>query len=472
MQNPHRRALLTLLQLLDLGVVAVAFALAVSFAVHDGGWLSVLEMRVKVRNLAFLGVYFAYWHLVLRAFGLYRSYRLAPSAREWRDLAVATVAGMVPIWMLADVFHFQYATPRFFTMFLTLAFLGLGLERRGLRVLARSMRRHGRNLRNVVVVGSGPDAFELASRLVRRAELGYHIAEAIDIDAWRDGRSATAAPRILDRLSQLTASQPIDEVFLALPLDAAHAIIHQVVELCEEQGIAVRVLSSFVDLLLARAQMDEIDGRPVITIFTGPADSLQLLVKRMIDLVVSSAMLTVLSPVFAAVALAIRFDSPGPTLFVQERVGLNGRRFRFYKFRTMVMEAERLQEELEPLNEAHGPVFKIRIDPRVTRVGRVIRRLSLDELPQLVNVLKGDMSLVGPRPLPLRDMARMDSRAHKRRLSVMPGITCLWQVNGREPEFDDWIRADMEYIDNWSLSLDTKILLKTIPAVFAGRGAY
>jgi len=151
---------------------------------------------------------------------------------------------------------------------------------------------------------------------------------------------------------------------------------------------------------------------------------------------------------------------------------LGGRRFRFYKFRTMVAGAEGMQEALEPRNEAHGPVFKIRSDPRVTRLGYMLRRLSLDELPQLLNVLRGDMSLVGPRPLPLRDVARIDERSHKRRLSVKPGVTCLWQVSGREPEFDEWIRSDMEYIDNWSLALDTKILARTIPAVLSGRGAY
>ncbi len=158
--------------------------------------------------------------------------------------------------------------------------------------------------------------------------------------------------------------------------------------------------------------------------------------------------------------------------FVQRRVGLGGRQFNFYKFRTMVKDAERLQPALEHLNEADGPVFKIRDDPRVTRVGRWVRRASLDELPQLINVLKGDMSLVGPRPLPLRDVARMDVPAHRRRFSVKPGITCLWQIQGREPRFEDWIRTDMAYIDNWSLGLDFKILARTIPAVLSGRGAY
>jgi exopolysaccharide biosynthesis polyprenyl glycosylphosphotransferase len=472
MTNPHRAALLTALQVLDLAIVAGALVMAVGASVqHEGSWIGILEMRIRVRNLVFLSLYFVYWHAALRGFGLYRSYRLAPNTREWRNLGWATLVGTLPLWLSADVLHFEFATPRFFTLFVTLAFVGLVAERRCLRVVARGMRRYGRNLRNVVLIGSGEASFELASSLARRADLGYHIVEAIDIGGWQ-GNTSDVTSQVLGRLAALFEGLPVDEVFLALPLDTAHPMLRSVVALCEEQGIAVRVLSSVVDLLLARAQVDEIDGRPVITIFSGPPDSAQLLAKRVIDVALSSVALVVLLPILALVALAIRLDSPGPALFVQERVGFGGRRFRLYKFRTMVDEAERQQEALEALNEAHGPVFKIRSDPRVTRVGRVIRRFSADELPQLLNVLKGDMSLVGPRPLPLRDVARIDVRAHKRRFSVRPGITCLWQVSGREPEFDEWIRSDMEYIDNWSLVLDTKILAKTIPTVLSGRGAY
>ena len=190
----------------------------------------------------------------------------------------------------------------------------------------------------------------------------------------------------------------------------------------------------------------------------------------MIDLTVSLITLIALAPLFALVAIAIKVDSDGPVFFVQERVGFNRRRFKAYKFRTMVWDAERRQQVLEALNEAEGPIFKIRQDPRVTRAGTWLRRLSFDELPQLINVVRGDMSLVGPRPLPLRDVSRIDVTAHKRRFSVKPGITCIWQVNGREPRFEDWIKADMDYIDNWSLGLDVKIILKTIPAVLRRRG--
>jgi exopolysaccharide biosynthesis polyprenyl glycosylphosphotransferase len=474
MTNPHRKALLALLKLSDIAVVASVFAACVGLASADNQpWAEVFNTRVRLGNVLFVIAYLGYCHLVLRGFGLYRSYRLSPSSREWRDLATAVLVASVPLWAFGDLFEFEYATPTFLGTFAGMTLIMLGVERRAFRFFARSMRRHGRNLRNVVVVGHGDAALDMASRLARRGDLGYRIVEVLDVEAKEFGaESGAGVSPVLARISELVEHQPIDEVFISLPLDAAQPLIRAIVSLCEEQGITIRMITSIVDLFLARAQIDEIDGRPVITIFTGPPDSIMLLAKRALDVTVSLLALVVLAPLLVAIALAIKLDSRGPVFFVQERVGLNGRRFRFFKFRTMVADAEQMQAALEPLNEAEGPVFKIRNDPRVTRVGGLIRRVSLDELPQFLNVLGGDMSLVGPRPLPVRDVERFDVRSHKRRFSVKPGITCLWQVNGREPRFDDWIKTDMEYIDNWSLSLDVKILLKTIPAVLSGRGAY
>jgi exopolysaccharide biosynthesis polyprenyl glycosylphosphotransferase len=198
----------------------------------------------------------------------------------------------------------------------------------------------------------------------------------------------------------------------------------------------------------------------------------QVLVKRALDIAVTSAFLLVLAPLFAAAALLIKITSAGPAFFVQDRVGINKRRFRLYKFRTMVPDAEKRQAELEDLNEATGPVFKIMDDPRITKIGKILRKTSIDELPQLWNVLKGDMSLVGPRALPVRDYNGFSEDWHRRRFSVRPGITCLWQVNGRSSiQFDQWMELDMEYIDQWSLWLDLRILLQTIPAVLKGSGA-
>jgi exopolysaccharide biosynthesis polyprenyl glycosylphosphotransferase len=197
-----------------------------------------------------------------------------------------------------------------------------------------------------------------------------------------------------------------------------------------------------------------------------------LVFKRLLDIIASSILLILLAPMFLIVAILIKFDSPGPVFFVQERVGLNKRKFQMYKFRTMVADAEQRQTQLESLNEADGPIFKIKDDPRFTRLGKFLRKASIDELPQLLNVLKNDMSLVGPRPLDLRDYNRLEEDWLRRRFSVRPGITCLWQINGRSSvSFQEWMRLDMRYIDHWSMRLDLEILAKTIPAVLKGSGA-
>jgi exopolysaccharide biosynthesis polyprenyl glycosylphosphotransferase len=278
---------------------------------------------------------------------------------------------------------------------------------------------------------------------------------------------------IVEQLNSVMAQQPVDEVLVALPIDKYGPLVETIVRQCEEQGIIVRVRTEMFNLQIARSYADDLQGVSVMTIQSGPVDGWQLVMKRLIDIVGSVVFLLVLMPLLAVVALLIRLDSSGPVLFVQERVGFNKRRFKLLKFRTMVVEADRQQQMLEHLNEAEGPVFKIKNDPRITRVGKFLRRFSIDELPQFFNVLKGDMSLVGPRPLPLRDVERIDAQWHKRRFSIKPGITCLWQVNGRSNiSFSEWVRMDLDYIDKWSLGLDLLILMKTIPAVLKGPGAY
>ena len=278
---------------------------------------------------------------------------------------------------------------------------------------------------------------------------------------------------VIAELESVMAQEPVDEVFITLPREKYGHLVDAIVRLCEEQGIIVRVQSEPFDLRIARWQVDELGGVPIVTIRSGPPDGWQLLAKRLIDVCGSAVLLTTMAPLLAAVALLIKLDSRGPVFFSQQRVGLNRRRFKLFKFRTMAAGADQQQAMLERLNEADGPVFKIKDDPRITRIGRFLRRYSIDELPQLFNVLKGEMSLVGPRPLPVRDIERIDTHWHKRRLSVKPGVTCLWQVNGRsDVNFNHWVRMDLEYIDNWSLGLDLKILMKTIPAVLKGSGAY
>ncbi len=469
--NAKRRLLVTLLNLLDLGMVIGAFILSVAMTARDAhhGIVNVLQMRLTVQNALFLGLYALNWQLVLRGFGLYDSYRLAPPFREVRDLSLAVLVAVFPLVPLGVMLDFEYASPAFLSVFAVTALLALAVERGIIRAIARRLRTMGVNLRNVVVVGEDASALELAAGLAKRSDLGYHVVEIIHVSAEPEARERN---QIHDRVEHLIETKPVDEVFLAVPFDAWQPLIRTIVNLCDEQGVCLRIMAHVGDLTWGRAVIDEVAGNPMLTVFSGPPETFPLLAKRAIDVVGALAGIVVLSPLLLLISLVVWFDSPGPAIFVQERVGHNRRRFRTYKFRTMVADADKMQASLEHLNEASGPVFKIRKDPRITRVGQVLRRSSLDELPQLINVLRGDMSLVGPRPLPVRDVERIDVRWHKRRFSVRPGITCLWQANGREPQFDQWIKADMEYIDTWSLTLDLKILLKTIPAVLTRQGAH
>jgi exopolysaccharide biosynthesis polyprenyl glycosylphosphotransferase len=278
---------------------------------------------------------------------------------------------------------------------------------------------------------------------------------------------------VISELESVLAHEPVDEVLVALSMDKHRALVETIVHLCEEQGIMVRVSTEMFPLRIARSRIDELDGVPIVTIESGPQDGWPLIAKRLIDIVGSAVLLLLLAPLCAIIAVLIKLDSPGAVFFWQERIGLNKRHFWLVKFRTMGREADKQQSLLEGLNEAQGPVFKIKNDPRITRIGKFLRHFSIDEVPQLFNVLKGDMSLVGPRPLPVRDVKRIDTHSHKRRFSVKPGVTCLWQVNGRSNvDFTHWVQMDLEYIDQWSLGLDLKILVKTIPAVLRGSGAY
>jgi exopolysaccharide biosynthesis polyprenyl glycosylphosphotransferase len=263
----------------------------------------------------------------------------------------------------------------------------------------------------------------------------------------------------------------LDEVVIALPIRSCYSAIHDVIQVCERVGVRAKYLADVFPASLAKLRFEDSRAFPTVAMAIAPEDG-RLLVKRLMDITGSIVALVVLAPVMLTAALAIKLTSPGPAIFAQERFGLNKRRFRMYKFRTMIVDAEAHQSALEPLNEASGPAFKIRNDPRITPIGRLFRKTSIDELPQFFNVLRGEMSLVGPRPLPVRDVGRFTTAALMRRFSVRPGLTCLWQIQGRsELGFDEWIRLDLEYIDRWSLALDLLILARTVPAVLRGAGA-
>jgi len=259
-------------------------------------------------------------------------------------------------------------------------------------------------------------------------------------------------------------------------IEASHTVLSQVeavIRSCELEGIETWLLADFFKTQISKTSLDNFFGRPVFVFHSGPEMPWARIVKQIIDLVGGLVLLAVFSWIMVLSAIIIKLTSKGPILFKQERSGLNGRPFVMYKFRTMVTNAEQLKQELAALNEMSGPVFKVTNDPRVTKFGRFLRKSSFDELPQLFNVLRFEMSLVGPRPLPVDEVKRFDDVAHRRRLSVRPGLTCLWQVSGRNDlkDFEEWVRLDLKYIDNWSLWLDIKILWRTIWVVLFGTGA-
>ena len=366
-------------------------------------------------------------------------------------------------------------TPLFLLFFWTTSVLGGAASRVVLRGMLGGIRRRGRNLREMVVVGTNARALRFARRIESRPELGYRIAGFVDVP-WRGlGMFQQTGYRLVSDFSsfpRFLREQVVDEVVIALPMESSYGQAARIAGLCEEQGIIVRMLSDLFNLRLAHSRAEEFEGVPVTTLATGSPDGWPHFCKRALDIVVSLAAMVAFSPVFLLASIVVKLTSKGPALFCQERVGLDKRRFCLYKFRTMVANAPERQWEVERLNEAVGPVFKIKDDPRLTRAGRFLRKTSIDELPQLFNVLKGDMSLVGPRPLPVRDYQGFHQDWQRRRFSVRPGITCLWQVNGRSGiPFEKWMELDMEYIDQWSLGLDIKILAKTIPAVLKGSGA-
>jgi exopolysaccharide biosynthesis polyprenyl glycosylphosphotransferase len=272
-------------------------------------------------------------------------------------------------------------------------------------------------------------------------------------------------------LEELLKTHPIEVVLIGLPMKSMYDEIQQVIEICETVGVDSHYMQDVFATRRASVEVHSQEPRYFTVLSTLNRDPKQH-VKRALDFVLALLLIILASPLMIAAAIAVHLSSGGPILFVQTRYGRNRKRFPMFKFRSMVIDAEQRQAELETMNEAQGPVFKLKSDPRVTRVGTFLRRTSIDELPQLFNVLRGEMSLVGPRPLPLRDVSRFEESWLLRRFSVRPGITCLWQIKGRsETTFDQWIEQDLTYIDHWSLGLDLKILLMTIPAVLRGSGA-
>jgi exopolysaccharide biosynthesis polyprenyl glycosylphosphotransferase len=326
---------------------------------------------------------------------------------------------------------------------------------------------------SVLIIGTGDRARELSEKLRAQSEWGIDIIGHLDPDPARVGSRILDSPVLgtVADIGRVLKDNVVDEVIVAIPrsmLSDAEIIASA----CEEEGIQLRFMADVFNLEAARVRLIKLGKIPLLTMEPVFQDELKLLVKRCLDFVITVAAMPVVLPIIGVIAAAIKLDSPGTAFFVQKRVGFKKRIFPMFKFRSMYMGAEVRMSEFEHLNEAQDPIFKIADDPRVTRVGRFLRRTSLDELPQLFNVLRGEMSLVGPRPMSTRDVKLFDRGIQRKRFSVKPGITCLWQISGRSNlPFEKWLEMDIQYIENWSLFLDFKILLKTIPAVLFARGA-
>ncbi len=478
MTNFRRQILVKMFMLLDPGLLSASYLIAAIRVWHLTEFTSFaafFSMRIKLANIVmFLGLFYL-WHAIFSSFGLYGSRRLGDRKGEAIVALKATSAATLALGFVAACFQARAITPAFLAVFWMAGATAIILSRLALREFLRRARMHGRNLRHLLIVGSNPRAVEFARAIESRPEWGYQLVGFAD-EEWSGNRefekNGKSIVSDLEHFSDFLRERIVDEVAIALPMKSFYSQAARIVALCQEQGVVIRVLANIFDVRKNWVNNGHFDGMAVATFGPHSSEGWPMVCKRLLDVSVSSVLLVALAPLFAVVALLIKLDLNGPAFFAQDRVGLNKRRFRMYKFRTMVGDAEKKQAELESLNEADGPVFKIKNDPRVTRLGKYLRKTSIDELPQLLNVLTGDMSLVGPRPLPLRDYRGFDRDSVRRRFSVRPGITCLWQVNGRSSvSFEEWMELDLHYIDHWSLWLDVKLLAKTIPAVLKGAGA-
>lgn len=468
---------LTVLKLFDLTVMVACFCLAAVPALweSDLAFSEFFSMRIKLQNfILFLGL-LCIWHIIFSSFGLYESRRLLPRHAVLLDTLKATFLCTLSLAAATLLFRIRMVDLPFLIILWGASSMVAMSSRLFLRYFLEYLRARGRNARLLLIAGTNPRGVEFARKIESRSELGYRVVGFADED-WHGiksfGESGYQLVCDLGGLAEFIRNNVIDEVVIALPLRSYYACASQIAGLCEKQGIVMRFLPRIFNLQKARSTAEDLAGDPLLTVCTGPLDGWPVIIKRSLDFLISSVSLILLSPLLLITAFLIKLMSPGPVFFRQQRIGRNKRRFWMYKFRTMVPDAEKRIADLEDLNEASGPVFKIRNDPRVTPIGRLLRSASIDELPQLLNVVKGDMSLVGPRPLPLRDYEGFSEDWHRRRFSVRPGITCLWQMNGRSSiPFEKWMELDIQYIDEWSLWLDLKILAGTIPAVLKGSGA-
>jgi len=442
---------------------------------QGGGYI--LQATFHIEDTIGMVIIASGWIMIFDLFICYKSDRLVALNTQLENLVKAT--GLASVWLMVVCALFAVQS---FHIFNVLIFFGVVtlvgiVSRLFLRLLLLSARRSGYNFRYLLVVGASERAHQVAAKIDDKPELGYKIVGVVAetpeaMESWQQRVPDNwKVLGLLANLRQILTGERVDEIMVCLPLETRFSDIARIVHDARDLGIVVRLMSNIADgALLKNLHVEELDNEYVVTLFREQM-LMQLLVKRLLDAVLSTIVLVILFPLMVVVAALIKLTSPGPVLFVQYRVGMNQRQFRLYKFRSMVADAEQRKFAISHLNELDGPAFKIEADPRTTRLGRLLRKTSIDELPQLFNVLSGEMSLVGPRP-PLPEEVKKYAWLFRKRLSVKPGMTCIWQISGRNHvSFDRWMEMDHEYIENWSLWLDLKILLLTIPVVLLSRGA-
>jgi exopolysaccharide biosynthesis polyprenyl glycosylphosphotransferase len=476
MLRQHERKLKATLAVLDGLIAAIAFLLALLIRdsepfrqAFELGEVARLD-AIRAAGLAMVVFTTVLWYT-----GAYESNRRDRLRRVLARLVTASLFSLGTLMAAAFALRMDSLSRAVVGMGTLGSFAGMTVLRIVPLLVLRELRRRGYNYRTVLFIGTNPRAQRMAARIARRPEWGLRILGFLDDDPPDRFLQTLGADYLgpIARLSDALGREPIDEVVIALPRGLLGSeSISNAVAVCEMAGVDVTLAADLFETRSARARLHELLGVPSITLATRQHQPVwALFVKRVLDLLIAAAGVLVMLPVWAVIAILIKLDSPGPIFYVQPRSGIGGRTFPFLKFRTMYRDSEERLAELRRQNEASGPVFKIKDDPRITSIGRFLRKYSIDELPQLLNVLSGHMSLVGPRPPIPAEVEQYEIEQH-RRLSMRPGLTCLWQVAGRTRiPFEDWVRLDLQYIDEWSLMLDFQILAATIPAVLKGEGA-
>jgi len=467
MLKEHAALFRRLMMAADICIVAAAFFLGYLF---KNAIDSIYPLETCVGLLPF---FILIWVTFLYTSGMYASFRIKPVSTILSSVLKSSVCGFLIFSSLIYVLKFYQISRALIFFVFVLAAVLITVEKICLVFFFKYLRKKGYNYRNILLAGSGKKAQEFISLVERHGEWGLKIIGLLDEDKQKVGQIISGYKVIgyFGNLAETLHNNVVDNVVFVVPRQRLERI-EDLLRLCEVEGIPATLALNLFDLKFSRVKQTDLHGFPLLTFESAPDKLGQLLLKRVFDIAFSAAGLLILLPVFAALAVIIKITSKGPVFFKQERLALNGRRFVFYKFRTMVEGAEEELERLREFNEMEGPVFKMRADPRITKIGRFLRRFSIDELPQLWNVLRGEMSIVGPRPALPSEVHKYDNW-QRRRLIMRPGLTCFWQIEGRNKikNFAEWTKLDLKYIDNWSLRLDFGIFFKTIPAILLARGA-